>query len=497
MYAHLGDEEKLPDCSQETCPNEPTECPEDEVLSKHTFECCKRCAYPVEVCASFSEEETCPDRCEWHQNQYHCGGLGEPVPCDKNTDQQACSNENVRPGQCEWHKGVNSCVDKGGKPKCERYWSEESCGTDAKEWCHWDGAAELCWESGDQVPCERYYDADRCAGSAHCEWNEHAMACHLPDEVLPCDRYYNEAGCAHVGDTCVWYPFGFRCLTKGEKPPCDILTLDECGAHKGCGWNEKVESCQGVFDFEPLTFCHEHWDSPSCISEGCVWAAGATLCVAEGEHIDCEKFYQEEGCLAHIEGKCEWHADANHCFPAATELPCEKYQRDVGCTGNARCQWNDKANHCHDKGTELPCATYYGKDECNDNKGRCDWNQRHFKCLGVEELIPCNMFFEERHCDPERCQYFKGAMACADKGTHLDCARYHHQHECITGEGCKWFPTLHQSTLVGHKAVGVCGKTHENHCMHVHDMTKCTEEHNSGCAWDDRHGRCRKLRSEL
>ena len=508
-------EEPLPDCTGIKCPDAPTECPEGEFLKKPTSECCPRCGYPEKLCASYHEKEQCPEKCEWHQAHYKCGGLGVEIPCDKLYDVKSCTNKDVRPDKCDWHKDVYACVTKGEKIPCDKYFEASSCPHNR---CHWHDHMSMCWDEKKDIPCDRYYEQDACPAS-RCTYDEHAQACHEVGDALGCDRYYTDEGCNSHTSKCTWYSHSSRCFRKGEKVPCDALGKDDCGAHEGCGWDGAADVCTKVYDFAPLG-CSEHFDEHSCTTEDdCKWEDEASVCYKAGEALECDKFFGEVGCQRH--SHCAWHEGAARCHKQGEKLECDSFYSDEGCMSHSECEWDANIYHCRKKGEAVPCDKYYEADTCTTNG--CNWNKDLFHCHGHEEKIPCDRLYDQKWCvQRDDCSFLKGSMRCHEKGATLTCDEFMVEKEC-TAHGCKFFryeeshetgmspgtnaynehnkPGAVDMMVDGPGAqgpnaaeTGHCMEQGANMCSYHSEEGKCHPDVTPGCAWDSRGHRCRELR---
>lgn len=325
-----------PDCEGVVCQNEPTLCPEGEVLGKHDYECCKRCGSSAEVCEAIFEEDKCTDKCQWNRQFYFCGALGGEVPCNKYYEENECDKAG-----CDWHQEAFMCTTKGEHVPCDRFFQEKDCAS-APGNCEWYSDIGSCYPKGKQIECEKFFSDVACNAQddGRCEYDLEANVCKNAGAVLSCDKYYSDSGCQSGGSgRCVWYEAGYRCLDKSEKLPCDALVdSDGCSAASGCIWDTLDNFCHENHSFEALP-CREHNEERGCrLEDGCDWIIGASICAGSTDQVECSQIYDEDACNTHSHNgaKCEWSPRAHACHDHGKAVPCERFY-DEECVISSKC----------------------------------------------------------------------------------------------------------------------------------------------------------------
>lgn len=468
-------DEPLPDCSSATCDNEPTSCGDGEIIGKHTYECCKRCGWDARSCDKFSDPETCPGKCEWHKKLYFCGGLGEPVPCEKHFEEDKCRA--IENNRCEWHEEAYYCGIAGEGIPCDKTYSEDDCSKNHD--CQWHDNIGTCWSRHDMVPCDKFFEEPHCKANegdeGMCEWHAEASTCINPGQVIECPSFYTEEGCASSGERCVWLAETYTCLDASGKIPCSALKEGKCGAAEGCQWDSHFEHCEDDFDFEPLP-CHEHSDEVGCTKEdGCSWHGPAHSCHKDGESVSCDKFYEEHSCKN--EDDCTWNPEANICHASGTMLDCEVFYEGESCKLQSNCEWAAKQYICKEKGTKVPCDRHYEQAECASSD--CSWEAKLQVCHDEKVGIPCDRYYDEEWCsEVAGCVYNADAERCHAEDETIECNSYMKEDGC-THSNCQWVE-------------GQCHEMDHDFCGAFYDKDTCNAD--ATCGWQTKSSRCRKLR---
>eukprot|EP00037_Helgoeca_nana_P024649 m.263155 g.263155 ORF g.263155 m.263155 type:complete len:855 (+) comp26704_c0_seq1:143-2707(+) len=459
-----------PDCRAHVCDGEPTSCPEGEVLAMHSYECCKRCSLPSVVCESHHDYETCPHgRCEWHMLDSFCSALGEDIPCPHFHDSEKCQSK-----RCVWHDDIAYCSVKDAAVPCDRLFDESHC-THAH--CFWSAEHHTCLEQDSPLPCDLHFQELGCNRRDECLWDVGAHTCKHKGAELHCNKYYSEEGCSTQKSRCRWSADTFLCTHIAGHVPCGALTHDECPRYADCRWNANFVVCEDDLHFEPLP-CHDHFDDVSCSKEtNCSWHTAGQFCRQVGEPISCANFYSGPACRT--EEQCSWSDSGTFCYLKTDGPLCDLFYEAAACIGDS-CTWDAKVHRCLKKGQKRQCEDFYSQTVCVEDG--CIWDEHVSHCHGKDGKPECALFYDESHCTGRGdCEWNSAANLCHTSGEIPKCESFMHREACEDHE-CKFLPSQ-----------SMCINPDEDHCNHYYDQPTC-KTHASGCGWDSRSGRCRKLR---
>eukprot|EP01147_Barroeca_monosierra_P002987 gene2987-5778_t len=410
-------------------------CIGDETLATPLYACCPRCSLPMDVCLRFSDESSCPDKCEWHRAAFACTSIGGLPPCMHLFDDQLCKKRN----DCEWHDAAHSCTPTGERPSCDRFFEARPC---LKSGCAWNAPGFICHEKDKEVPC-MHLSAEVCLAQGNrCHWDSHAGVCHAAETTLPCALYRDERSCRHHKNRCEYVSGTAECIPKGESPSCSAFSRDACDAQSHCSYDVELGQCTENYDFESL-LCDEHQTEDECVESN----------------------------------QCFWSEAALGCFPKGTDVPCNRIFDKSNCPTD-RCKWEPVAFRCLSKGERIQCAYLQNKQLCLE--AGCDFHDTEDLCTEPDEEVACRFLKDENTCSTRLdCSWSDDGRFCSEQHPAHVCLKQSSEEACKSNPFCHWLPD-------------------ERRCFKPQEPVQCSEfMYHSSCKslWDMRRHKCRLLKT--
>ena len=289
-------------------------------------------------CHSFYNEESCPSRCSFDDDNYFC--YDDTTPCNKFWGDTCPVGDDTNPGRCEL------------------------VATD--QW------SSVCKEKDEELPCKVFYDSatcpsDRCTFDSKLKWDK---KCHSNNYTPVCNDYGMEDNCP-VGDTanpgaCEWdnnLKWDKKCYTRGNEPSCnDYQNEDSCPigdtANPGrCRWNNDLRWGKKCIDPNVELKCSDYENSDSCPSTTCDWSEFNYACYDKTPK-ECSEIDNDDDC----------------------------YRENPNCAS----EWTHNSfSYCRDK----YCNDFYNENECpgaNGQTGNCEWK--------VEEITDSYGSYTSEYC---------------------------------------------------------------------------------------------------
>jgi hypothetical protein len=154
-------------------------------------------------------------------------------------------------------------------------------------------------------------------------------------------------------------------------------------------------ACNG----SPTNACSSYTSEFDCLARdahgGCVWSAGTSCSIYDGDEINC---ISASGCT--------WDT-AN----------CDAFGDEYECTSNSGCSWNYYSGDC---------SSFYDEETCNSYSG-CYWDGA--SCSGYYDYYACEGYYSTGTCS--------GSFGSGCSGT-ATCNGIDDQTNCNNETGCSW-----------------------------------------------------------
>ena len=481
------------DCSNAPpCLDEPTECPEGEVLGLHYKECCKRCGYEPRYCSDYFSKVSCPHKCQWSLKGMHCTAFGEKTPCTLFFDDYDCDKE-----RCDWHEVEMVCTDKGAPVPCDRWYDAEECSGNGR--CQWFEDLHLCHDKDHPIECGRITTGELrdCEKLPHCHYDADSSTCHSPGELVTCRKYVDEPGCLRQGGRCFWWKQQHQCHDSDSTLPCEAwITQKQCMGQERCVWDHDANGCFSDVDFMPVECSRLNREQCALAAHECEWHHGSSQCAGRGQHdkIPCHQVHAAGPCDEHLSelGGCKWSSKASLCYLAerlSAGPICDDISQKGVCLEEPECKWDVPLSRCYIEGKSPPCSLFYTSGNCNDAyPGHCEWHDDVGSCFDAGTLPECALLRGETECERRQGECEWRGTLCYDIGAPYHCPDITTAESCehAAHHGCKWW-----------KKRGQC--IHEDstreRCGYHQTHDDCLSDDAHHCAWDTKLDMCRPLKT--